>query len=90
MTLKELVYLPGHPEHAGVGYDPESGVVTYISLEPQCRCIIHTDHTLCTVDLCSCSSSQDVAGACHQCTMMTMPSHILKRQNKTVSGAEKG
>lgn len=32
-AVEELGHFPGHPEDAGVGYDPQAGVVPYVSLE---------------------------------------------------------
>lgn len=44
--VQELVWFPDHPEHTGVGNDPQRGVVTYVSLIAQRGGVIHTNHTL--------------------------------------------
>lgn len=62
---QELIRPSDHPEYAGVGYDPQRGPVAYVSLITQRGGVIHTNHTLRTVDFFSCLTTQDMAGACH-------------------------
>lgn len=69
-AMEELRQFPGHPEDAGVGYDPQAGMVPYVGLEPQRGGVVHTDHTLRAVDLCARSCPQNVAGAGHQRTVV--------------------
>lgn len=70
--VQELIRSSYNPEHASMRYDPQRGPVPDIGLKTQRGGVIHADHTLCVVDLVSCSTSQDVAGAGHQCTFMTV------------------
>lgn len=79
--VQELIKPPGHPEHAGVGDHPQSGLVPDVSLKPQRRRVVHANHTLRAVDLCSRAAVQDVAGARHQRALMTMKGHALKRKD---------
>lgn len=79
--VQELIRPPDHPEHTRVGYDPQRGLVPHISLVPQRGGVIHTDDTLRAVDLFSRSTTQDVAGARHQRTVVTVEGHILKRKD---------
>lgn len=82
-AVEELGHFPGHPEDAGVGYDPQAGAVPYVGLEPQSWGVVHADHALCVVDLCARSCAQNVAGAGHQCTVVATQRHVLeKKQNK--------
>ena len=74
---QELVRSPHHPEHTGVSYDPQRGPIAHVGLITQSRGIIHTDHTLRTVDLFSCLTTKDVAGARHQSAVMAAQTHIL-------------
>ena len=79
---QELFGPPDHPEHAGVGHDPQRGLVPHVSLVPHRRGVVHANHALRTVDLLSRSGAQDVAGARHQRTVMTVKSHILKKKRQ--------
>lgn len=71
-AVKELVRPSDHPEHTGVGYDPQRGPIPYVGVVPLCRGVVHANHTLCTIDLVSCAAPQDMAGARHQRTAMTV------------------
>lgn len=79
-AVEELGHFPGHPEDAGVGYDPQAGVVPYVGLEPQSRGVVHADHALRAVDLCASSCAQNVAGTGHQRTVVAAQRHILKKE----------
>lgn len=81
-AVEELGHLPGHPEDAGVGYDPQAGAVPHVGLEPQSRGVVHADHALCAVDLRTRSCAQNVAGAGHQCTVVAMQRHVLGKKEK--------
>lgn len=78
--MEELRHFPGHPEDAGVGYDPQAGVVPYVGLKPQSWGVVHADHALCAVDLCTRSCAQNMAGAGHQCTVVAAQRHILEKE----------
>lgn len=84
-AVEELGHFPGHPEDAGVGYDPQAGVVPYVGLEPQSRGVVHADHALRAVDLCASSCAQNVAGAGHQRTVVAAQRHILVAMNGQVT-----
>lgn len=77
-AVQELVGPSDDPEHAGVGHHPQSRPAPYVRLVAQRRGVVHADHALCVVDLVPCLSSQDVAGAGHQCTAATVQVHALK------------
>lgn len=79
-AVEELGHFPGHPEDAGVGYDPQAGVVPYVGLEPQSWGVVHADHALCAVNLCTRSRAQNVAGAGQQCTVVATQRHILEKE----------
>lgn len=75
--LQELVEPAHHPEHAGVSYHPEGGLVPHVGLVPRGGSVVHANHTLGTIDLRAGSCAQDVAGARDQCTGTAMKAHIL-------------
>lgn len=70
--LEELAGPPDHPEHAGVGHDPQRGLVPHVGLVARRRRVVHPDHALRAVDLFSRSTAQHVAGARHQRTPLTV------------------
>lgn len=81
--LSQVLIRPSdHPEDASVGYNPKGGPVSNISLVPQSGSVVHTNHTLHTVNLLSCPTRQDVAGAGHQRTVSTVQIQTLGK-NKT-------
>lgn len=80
-AVQELTRPADHPEHAGVRYDSQSGPVADIRLVAQGGGVVHANHTLGAVDLFSCAGSQDVAGARHQCAVMTAQGHALVPNN---------
>lgn len=73
----ELIGPSDHPEHTGVSYDPQSRPVSNIRVVSHCGGVIHANDTLSMVNLLSCSTTQDVAGTRHQCTVMTVQVHSL-------------
>lgn len=81
-TMQELIRPADHPENTGVSYHPQRGSVPYISVIPQSGGIVHTNYTLCAVNLLSCSGSQDMAGARHQRTVMATQVHGLGGKKK--------
>lgn len=74
---QEFIRPPDHPEHTGVGYDSQSGPVPDVRFIPRRRGVIHADHAFGAVNLVSRSTTQDVAGARHQCTLMTVHGHTF-------------
>ncbi|KAG7238590.1 hypothetical protein INR49_030664 [Caranx melampygus] len=78
-AVQELVGPSDDPEHAGVGHHPQRGAAPYVGLVAQRRGVVHADHTLRVVDLVPRLSSQDVAGAGHQCTAATVQVCDLQR-----------
>lgn len=70
--VKELIRSPDHPEHACVGHDPQSGAVPDVRPVAQRGSIVHANHALRSVDLVSRSTTQDVAGARYQRTVLTV------------------
>lgn len=81
-VVEELRHFPGHPEDAGVGYDPQAGVVPHVGLEPQRGGVVHADHALRAVDVCTRCRAQNVTGAGHQRTVVATQGHILEKQEE--------
>lgn len=75
--LEEFIEPSHHPEHAGMSYHPEGGVVSHVGLVPHGGSVVHANHALGTIDLRAGSGAQDVAGACNQCTGTAMKAHIF-------------
>lgn len=68
-AVEELLGFSDETNDTGVSNNTEAGFVTHISLKPRRRCIIHADHALGMVNLCSCTSAQYMTWACHQGTL---------------------
>lgn len=73
----KLIGSSDHPEHTGVCYDPQSRSVSNIRAVSQRGGVIHANNTLCMVDLLSCSTTQDMAGARDQRAVLTVQVHSL-------------
>lgn len=78
-VLKEIVGPSDHPEHAGVSDDPQRGPVPDIRAVPRGGGIVHANDALGLVDLISCLSAEDVAGARYQSTVVTVKAESLEK-----------
>lgn len=82
--LSQVLVRPSdHPEDAGVGYYPKGGPISDICLVPESGSVVHTNHTLHTINLLSRPTRQDVAGAGHQRTVPTVQIQTLGERKYT-------
>lgn len=57
-AVEELLGFSEETNHTGVSNNAEGSFISHISLKPRCRCVIHADHALGAVNLCSSTGAQ--------------------------------